>query len=125
MMQTLEAKLDESGYIHFLEPVRISGMRRVLVTLLDSSNESTSAIEKKTTVRGAMEGGLSSVEDIIVDKADACLSADRWLSDINFSGGGNGVVMRAFLAAHRLPTSAMMRVEEIDAQIEAERNAWE
>lgn len=82
MMQTLEATLDESGHIHFSESVRIRGMRRVLVTLLDASNESDTE-------------------------------------------SGNGAAMRAFLALHRLPASARMRAEEIDAQIVAERNAWD
>ena len=72
MMQTLEATLDESGHIHFAEPVKIRGMRRVLVTLLDTSNESgmsTSAAQNKIPVRGAMKGMLSSVDEFIANKA--------------------------------------------------------
>lgn len=72
MMQTLEATLDESGYIHFAEPVKIRGMRRVLVTLLDTSNESgipTPATQKKIPARGAMKGMLSSVDEFIANKA--------------------------------------------------------
>lgn len=70
MMQTLEATLDESGHIHFAEPVRISGVRRVLVTLLDASNESgASAHHKRITARGAMKGMLSSVDEFIANKA--------------------------------------------------------
>jgi len=72
MMQTLEATLDESGHIHFAEPVNISGMRRVLVTLLDAPNESdtsASAPPKNITARGAMKGMLSSVDEFIANKA--------------------------------------------------------
>lgn len=72
MMQTLEATLDESGHIHFAEPVRLSGMRRVLVTLLDASNESrafTSTETKRIPARGAMKGMLSSVDEFIANKA--------------------------------------------------------
>lgn len=72
MMQTLEATLDESGHIHFAEPVRLSGMRRVLVTLLDASNESrafTSTGTNKIPARGAMKGMLSSVDEFIANKA--------------------------------------------------------
>lgn len=72
MMQTLEATLDESGHIHFAEPVKIGGMRRVLVTLLDASNESgasASAPPKSITTRGAMKGMLSSVDEFIANKA--------------------------------------------------------
>lgn len=72
MMQTLEATLDESGHIHFAEPVKISGVRRVLVTLLDASNESgasASATPKSITARGAMKGMLSSVDEFIANKA--------------------------------------------------------
>jgi len=72
MMQTLEATLDESGYIHFAEPVKISGMRRVLITLLDASNESgapASPPMKTITARGAMKGMLSSVDEFIANKA--------------------------------------------------------
>ncbi len=70
MMQTLEATLDESGHIHFTEPVKINGMRRVLVTLLDASNESgASASPKSITARGAMKGMLSGVDEFIANKA--------------------------------------------------------
>lgn len=34
MMQTIEATLDEIGQLHFAEPVKISGTRRVLVTFV-------------------------------------------------------------------------------------------
>ena len=69
MMQTLEATLDESGHIHFAEPVKISGMRRVLVTLLDASNESgASAPPRSIAARGAMKGMLSSVDEFIANK---------------------------------------------------------
>lgn len=72
MMQTLEATLDESGHVHFVEPVKIRGMRRVLVTLLDTSDEnsiSTPVTRKKIPARGAMKGMLSSVDEFIANKA--------------------------------------------------------
>lgn len=72
MLQTLEATLDENGHIHFAEPVKISGMRRVLVTLLDASNESAafaSTRQQKISARGAMKGKLSSVDEFIANKA--------------------------------------------------------
>jgi len=84
MMQTLEATLDESGHVHFTEPVQIKHVRRVLVTLLDASNEAIIAPE------------LS-----------------------------NGAAMQTFLASHRLPENAKLSAHEIDAQILAERNAWD
>jgi hypothetical protein len=84
MMQTLEATLDESGHVHFTEPVQIKGLNRVLITLLDASNE------------GIPTSELS-----------------------------NGAAMRAFLASHRLPENAKLSAHEIDAQILAERNAWD
>jgi hypothetical protein len=119
MMQTLEAMLDENGFIHFSEPVRISGMRRVLVTLLDSLNESgTSATDKKTVVRGTLKGSLSSIDEFIADNNDVQLNTKSARS-------GNGIVMLDFLTAHRLPPNAKMCAEEIEAQIETERNAWD
>ncbi len=72
MMQTLEATLDESGHIHFAEPVKINGMRRVLITLLDASNENSATAyvpAKGITARGAMKGMLSSVDEFIANKA--------------------------------------------------------
>lgn len=72
MMQTIEATLDESGHIHFAEPVKISGMRRVLVTLLEASNENgapSSTRFNKIPARGAMKGMLSSVDEFIANKA--------------------------------------------------------
>ncbi|HEX5339218.1 MAG TPA: hypothetical protein VFW53_12345 [Gallionella sp.] len=70
MMQTLEATLDESGHIHFAEPVKISGMQRVLVTLLNTSNESGAEAPppKSIAARGAMKGMLSSVDEFIANK---------------------------------------------------------
>ncbi len=72
MMQTLEATLDESGHLHFAEPVKISGMQRVLVTLLDASNENGASAyipPKNFSARGAMKGMLSSVDEFIANKA--------------------------------------------------------
>jgi hypothetical protein len=40
IMQTLEATLDETGHIHFIDPIQLSGIRRVLVTLLDAPETS-------------------------------------------------------------------------------------
>lgn len=47
-MQTIEAVIDEKGKIHFLESVKLETVRRVLVTILPTSNkggESSSAGE--------------------------------------------------------------------------------
>lgn len=71
-MQTLEATLDESGHIHFSEPVKLHGKRRVLVTLLDTSSENSippSPTQKKIPARGAMKGLLSSVDEFIANKS--------------------------------------------------------
>lgn len=38
---------------------------------------------------------------------------------------GNAAAILKFLDENRLPESARMTAEEIDAQIEAERNAWD
>jgi len=38
---------------------------------------------------------------------------------------GNAVAILKFLEENRLPESARLTAEEIDAQIEAERNAWD
>ncbi len=43
MLKTLEATLDESGHLHFSEPIDLTRKRKVLVTLLDSGNEATSS----------------------------------------------------------------------------------
>ena len=72
MMQTLEATLDESGHIHFAEPIKLRGKRRVLVTLLDTATENSippSPTRKKIPTRGAMKGMLSSVDEFIANKA--------------------------------------------------------
>ncbi|MDP2828141.1 MAG: hypothetical protein Q8O37_06000 [Sulfuricellaceae bacterium] len=61
MLQTLEATLDENGHIHFFEPVKISGLRRILVTLLDTPDKpvmTISAAQGMMPVRGAMKGML-------------------------------------------------------------------
>lgn len=38
---------------------------------------------------------------------------------------GNSAAILKFLEENRLPESARLSAEEIDAQIEAERNAWD
>lgn len=38
---------------------------------------------------------------------------------------GNAAAILKFLEENRLPESARLTAEEIDAQIEAERNAWD
>jgi len=38
---------------------------------------------------------------------------------------GNAAAILKFLEENRLPESARLSAEEIDAQIEAERNAWD
>ena len=35
MIQTIEALIDEAGKIHLLEPVKVQGQRRALVTILE------------------------------------------------------------------------------------------
>jgi len=37
MLRTLEALMDESGNVRLLEVVKLSGIRRVLITILDES----------------------------------------------------------------------------------------
>ncbi len=72
MMQTLEGTLDESGHVAFAEPLEIHGVRRVLVTLLDSANEyamDTPRSPRKIAARGALKGMLSSVDEFIAGKA--------------------------------------------------------
>ena len=46
MLRTLEATIDESGKVHFAQPVQIKGTHRVLVTILDapSSEEIDTAL---------------------------------------------------------------------------------
>jgi len=35
MIQTIEAAIDESGQVHFYQPLTIKGVHRALVTILD------------------------------------------------------------------------------------------
>jgi len=80
MMQTLEATLDESGHVHFAEPVKISGMQRVLVTLLDVSGESSASATpqaQRISARGAMKGMLSTVDEFIANKAKEIALEER------------------------------------------------
>ncbi|MFC4260114.1 hypothetical protein ACFOZ5_13905 [Marinobacter lacisalsi] len=39
MLNTVEAVIDESGHIQWLEKVSIKGKRRVLITLLDDESQ--------------------------------------------------------------------------------------
>jgi hypothetical protein len=76
MLQTL----DESGHIHFFEPVKISGLQRILVTLLDTPDKpvmTTSAAQGMMPVRGAMKGMLSRVDEFIANKASEITLEDQ------------------------------------------------
>lgn len=44
MMKTVEAILEKDGRLRFLEPVELSGARRVLVTILEEANEQRSEV---------------------------------------------------------------------------------
>ncbi len=39
MLQTIEAVIDESGYIRLLEPIKLTNVRRALVTLLKDEDK--------------------------------------------------------------------------------------
>ncbi len=41
MLQTIEAKIDENGHVRLLEPVRLSGPRRALVTILPGESDTS------------------------------------------------------------------------------------
>jgi len=60
MMNTVEAVIDESGHIQWLEKVSIKGKCRVLITLLDdeSQDEALQAAES-----ALQEGWLNEEED--------------------------------------------------------------
>ncbi len=88
MLNTLEAMLDEQGQVHFLEPIRLSGRRRVLVTILEEPPLEAPASEAppQTTKAGRLLALLEKLE--------------------------------------QLPRSKRT-TEEMNADIQAERDAWE
>jgi hypothetical protein len=53
MKQTFEAIIDEQGLVHLLEPVRLPGARRALVTILEeapSNHSSETALLSETSL---------------------------------------------------------------------------
>jgi hypothetical protein len=42
MLQTVEATIDEAGNVRLLEPLRLSSVRRALVTVLDDTHPAAS-----------------------------------------------------------------------------------
>ncbi len=45
VLQTIEAVIDESGHIHWLEKVSLKGSRRVLITLLEDDESQEEVLE--------------------------------------------------------------------------------
>ncbi|MDP2902127.1 MAG: hypothetical protein Q8N96_03340 [Methylovulum sp.] len=80
MLQTIEAILEPSGQVRFLEPIQVLAPARVLLTLL----EPTSSPER-----------------------------------------GSAAMLLKRLAENPLKPEFQRTEEEIDAQIEQERNAWD
>ncbi|WP_328186512.1 hypothetical protein [Marinobacter sp. OP 3.4] len=60
MMNTVEAVIDESGHIQWLEKVSIKGKRRVLITLLDDESQDETLQAAKSALR---EDWLNEEED--------------------------------------------------------------
>ncbi len=74
-------------------------------------------VEPSGLVRLLEEVNIISPRRAIVTLLDTVASAQ--------DDTGNSAIILKFLAEHRLPPSARLSAEEIEEQIETERNAWD
>ena len=72
-IQTIEAAIDESGRVYFPRPIRVKGVHRVLVTILnepprqDEKQEETESAAETPELFGSWKdhSGISEVDDYI------------------------------------------------------------
>ena len=72
-------------------------------------------------------GAIRLLEEVHVTSPKRALVTvlDTPANDSEVPERGNATAILKFLEENRLPESARFTAEEIDAQIEAERNAWD
>jgi hypothetical protein len=72
-------------------------------------------------------GAIRLLEEVYVTSPKRALVTvlDTPANENTSSERGNAAAILKFLEENRLPESARLTAEEIDAQIEAERNAWD
>jgi len=62
MKQTVDAIIDENGHVRLVEPVRIKGVHRALVTVLDEPPEQIDEVTQLTE-KSLAEDWLNAEED--------------------------------------------------------------
>lgn len=130
MLNTLEAILDEQGQIHLSEPIRLSGRRRVLVTILNEppvEAQASDAITQTTQVGPP----LALLESLAPEAPTHTTQAGRLLAlmeqrtpEIPAQTTKAGRLLALLDKLERLPPSSRT-TEEMNADIQAERDAWE
>jgi hypothetical protein len=109
MLNTVEAVMNEYGEIRLREPVRVPSPRRVLVTILDEPPVEAQAAEApaQTTKAGRL---LALMEQQMPEVPTQTTKAGRLLALLD--------------KLERLPPSNRT-TEEMNADIQAERDAWD
>jgi len=128
MLNTVEAVMNEHGEIRLREPVRVSSPRRVLVTILDEPPVEAPASDAPAQTR---VGQLLALEQRTPEVPAQTTKAGRLLAlmaqqvpetPVQTTKAGR---LLAFLdKLERLPISSRT-TEEMNADIQAERDAWE
>ncbi|MBF0109598.1 MAG: hypothetical protein HQL76_10520 [Magnetococcales bacterium] len=129
MMHSYEAEIDIHGRIRLLEPTRLHGPCRAVVTVLESvSDEGMDRAMSQVAKRALSQDRERSGED---DAWVQMQSANQWVTENQHKSAsektiqGNSVALLRLLRENRLPRKECMTGEEIDAQIAAEREAWD
>jgi hypothetical protein len=73
MIQTVEAIIDAQGNVHLLQPVKVSGERRALVTILDEvpAIENGSDKDAKYPLRGTPIQFIDPTKPVAVEEWEA------------------------------------------------------
>ncbi len=130
MLNTLEAMLDEKGQVHFLEPIRLSGRRRVLVTILDEppveaqASETPSQTTQAERLPASMEPRMPETPAQTTKAGQLLALLEQRTPEIPAQTTKAGRLLAFLDKLERLPLSSRT-TEEMNADIQAERDAWE
>lgn len=101
MLRTVKAEVDESGTVHLLEPLRVTKRTQAIITLIEE------------------DSNISLIEDDSLNVS--ILQFEYSQSKTN----GNAHRLQDLIKSSEFKNRKSYSVEEIEAQIEENRNSWD
>ena len=118
MLQTVKAEIDVNGNVRLLEPITIGKPTRALVTLLDETVEQTPE-QADTQTRGNGAAALEFLQNHRLPEARGSSVEEQALPE------GNAAAILELLRSPEFAGRKSYPAEEIEAQIQENRNSWD